>query len=90
MKIIKSGIVSNSDVIKNYKAIRERSEELGKVFIFKNNQLDAVLFSISEYEKVSDILEEIETFDENALADVFEFVKRKKIELLIPTELSNT
>lgn len=57
MKILKEGIVSNSDMIKNYKSCREKAESTGKLFIFKNNQLDAVLFSLSEFEKLTPILE---------------------------------
>ncbi len=86
MKILKSAIVSNSDIIKNYKTLRDRTEGLGRIFVFKNNQLDAVLFSISEYEKYSDILEELESLDEKSKLAVLDFVKRKKVELLLPTD----
>lgn len=64
MKIIKSAIVSNSDIIKNYKTQRELAEKQGKIYIFKNNQPDAVLFSISAFERVSEVLEAIENSDE--------------------------
>ena len=60
MKISKEGIVSNSDMIKNYKSCREKAESTGRLFIFKNNQLDAVLFSLSEFEKLTPILEYFE------------------------------
>ncbi len=64
MKIPKNAIVSNSDIIKNYKTQRERAEIIGKLFVFKNNQPDAVLFSIDAYDKVADYLELLETMDE--------------------------
>ena len=64
MKINKEGIVSNSDMIKNYKACREKVEETGKLYIFKNNKLDAILFSLGEFEKLSPILEYFEMLSE--------------------------
>jgi PHD/YefM family antitoxin component YafN of YafNO toxin-antitoxin module len=64
MKISKEGIVSNSDMIKNYKTCREKAEGTGRLYIFKNNQLDAVLFSLSEFEKLTPILEYFEKLSE--------------------------
>ena len=64
MKIPKDAIVSNSDIIKNYKTQRDRVEITCKLFIFKNNQPDAFLFSIDAYDKVADYLELLETMDE--------------------------
>lgn len=63
-------IVSNSDMIKNYKACRESAEKLGKIFILKNNQPDAVLFSISEYERLSVFLEYLESLEADEMAKV--------------------
>ena len=60
-----SMIVSNSDMIKNYKTCRDKAEGLGKIFILKNNQPDAVLFSISKYEKVSAFIEYLEHMEED-------------------------
>ncbi len=57
MKISTKAIVSNSEMIKNYKACREKADVLGKIFILKNNQPDAVLFSIREYETLSELIE---------------------------------
>ena len=57
MKITSKSIVSNSDMIKNYKDCRMKADTYGKIFILKNNQPDAVLFSIAEYEKLSVIIE---------------------------------
>jgi hypothetical protein len=64
MKILKEGIVSNSDMIKNYKSCREKAESTGRLFIFKNNQLDAVLFSLGEFENLTPILEYFESLSD--------------------------
>lgn len=50
-------------MIKNYKACRDKAEEYGKIFILKNNQPDAVLLSIGEYEKLSEIIEYLESLE---------------------------
>jgi len=57
MNVPTKAIVSNSDMIKFYKLCREKAECYGKIFIFKNNQPDAVLFSIAEYERLSPFFE---------------------------------
>ena len=64
MNILTKAIVSNSEMIKNYKTCREKAEGFGKIFILKNNQPDAVLFSISEYERLSVIVEYLESLGE--------------------------
>lgn len=81
MKIPKNAIVSNSDIIKNYKTQRERAETIGKLFVFKNNQPDAVLFSMTEYEKIADLLELIETMNDGEIITILEMVQdhKKKI-----------
>lgn len=78
MKILKSAIVSNSDIIKNFKTQRERAESLGKIFVFKNNQPDSVLFSISEYERVSEVLEAMESLNNSDLTVIVDFINNKK------------
>ena len=70
MKISTNAIVSNSEMIKSYKACREKAEECGKIFILKNNQPDAVLVSATEYEKLSAFIEYIDTLSEQELAAV--------------------
>lgn len=65
MKISTKAIVSNSDMIKSYKSCREKAETFGKIFVLKNNQPDAVLISATEYEKLSDLIEYIESLDES-------------------------
>jgi PHD/YefM family antitoxin component YafN of YafNO toxin-antitoxin module len=64
MNILTKAIVSNSEMIKNYKTCREKAENFGKIFILKNNQPDAVLFSISEYERLSVFVEYLESLEE--------------------------
>lgn len=88
MKIFKDGIVSNSDMIKNYKACREKVEVTGKLYIFKNNKLDAVLLSLGEFEKLTPILEYFEKLSDedrvvaiNLLGSVTLPHKIKKIDL---------
>lgn len=70
MIILTRSIVSNSEMIKNYKTCREKAEMYGKIFILKNNQPDAVLFSINEYRRLSGILEYLESLDEKDIAKV--------------------
>ena len=64
MIVSTAAIVSNSDMIKNYKACREKAESFGKIFILKNNQPDAVLFSQAEYERLSELIEYLESLEE--------------------------
>lgn len=63
MYISTKAIASNSDIIKNYKSCREKAEEVGRLFIMKNNQPDAVLFSIKEYERISAYIEYLESIE---------------------------
>jgi len=67
MNISTKMIVSNSEMIKNFKSCREKAEGFGKIFILKNNQPDSVLFSIREYERVSAFMEYLERLDEEEL-----------------------
>lgn len=70
MNISTNSIVSNSDMIKNYKACREKAQSNGKIFILKNNQPDAVLFSIDEYERISVFIEYMESLEDKDIAKV--------------------
>lgn len=65
MKISTNAIVSNSEMIKSYKACREKAEGCGKIYILKNNQPDAVLISAAEYEKLSVLIDYIDSLDES-------------------------
>jgi PHD/YefM family antitoxin component YafN of YafNO toxin-antitoxin module len=72
MLISTDSIVSNSEMIKNYKACRDKAEGCGKIFILKNNQPDAVLFSVAEYDRFSALIEFMETLDDNGIAAVID------------------
>ena len=72
-----SMIVSNSEMIKNYKWCRDKAERLGKIFILKNNQPDAVLFSITEYERISILIERLEKLEEIEIEELQNAVKEK-------------
>ena len=67
MNISSNSIVSNSDMIKNYKSCRIKADSYGKILILKNNQPDAVLFSIVEYERLSALIESVESLDDHEL-----------------------
>ena len=63
MNIKTKEIVSSTEMIKSYKDCRKKAEDLGKIFVFKNNQPDAVMFSINEYERLSMPIEYMESLD---------------------------
>lgn len=77
MKILTQAIVSNSDMIKNYKICREKAESFGKIFVLKNNQPDAVLFSVAEYERLSVVIEYLESLDEKNIVEFVESLSKK-------------
>ena len=77
MNISTKMIVSNSEMIKNFKSCREKAEEFGKIFILKNNQPDSVLFSIKEYERVSAFMEYLEKLDEEEIAKFAESLPKE-------------
>lgn len=77
MKISTKAIVSNSEMIKNYKACREKAESLRKIFVLKNNQPDAVLFSISEYERISVFIEYLESLEEKDITKLTESLPKE-------------
>lgn len=70
MIISTNSIVSNSDMIKNYKDCREQAQRDGKIFILKNNQPDAVLFSIDEYERIAVFIEYMERLGIKNIAEI--------------------
>lgn len=72
MNISTKAIVSNSDIIKNYKFCREKAESFGKIFVLKNNQPDAVLFSVTEYERLSAFIEYMESLEDEEIDKVLE------------------
>ncbi len=70
MNILKNAIVSTTEVVKNYKTSRDKAEELGKIFIFKNNQPDAVLLSIKEYEKIAAFMEYLNRLEDQKVEEI--------------------
>ncbi|MHB1485338.1 MAG: hypothetical protein ACYCYI_11835 [Saccharofermentanales bacterium] len=79
MKILTRSIVSNSEMIKNYKTCREKTDELGMIYIFKNNQPDAVLLSISEYSRLAPMIEYMERFGEEDIKNLAEYLQKEQI-----------
>ncbi|KJS84273.1 MAG: hypothetical protein JM58_11300 [Peptococcaceae bacterium BICA1-8] len=77
MIISTNAIVSNSEMIKNYKACREKAESCGKVFVLKNNQPDAVLFSLAEYERLSVFIEHLESLEEKDILKITESLPKE-------------
>lgn len=78
MKILSSAIVSNSDMNKNYKACIEKAETFGRIFVLKNNQPEAVLFSVDAYEKVASVIEYLEEIDDSELSAFVESLAKDK------------
>jgi Phd_YefM. len=66
-------------MIKNYKECREKAENLDKIFILKNNQPDAVLFSINKYEKFSAFMEYLESLEEEDLTKLIQGIPKEGI-----------
>jgi len=79
MNILTKAIVSNTEMIKNYKYCRQKAEGHGKIFVFKNNQPDSVLFSIAEYERISKFIEYAENLEEEQIAKFAESLRIEKI-----------
>ena len=83
---INTEIISNSDMIKKYKTCREKAETHGKIFVVKNNKPDAVLFSITEYQRISGVLEYLESLDEKDVAKVMDSLPKSGIRNNYPIE----
>ena len=77
MNISTKAIVSNSDMIKNYKFCRGKAESFGKIFVLKNNQPDAVLFSVAEYERLSAFIEYMESLEDEEIEKVLESLPKE-------------
>lgn len=76
MNISSKAIISNSDMIKNYKTCREKAGHFGKLFIIKNNQPDAVLFSILEYGRISELIEYFESLEEKEIFNLINLLPK--------------
>lgn len=77
MNIQTKAIVSNSEMIKNYKSCRDKAESFGKIFVLKNNQPDAVLFSIAEYERLSVFIEYLESLEIKDIATFIDLLPKE-------------
>ena len=77
MNISTKAIVSNSEMIKNYKACRGKAESFGKIFVLKNNQPDAVVFSVTEYERLSVFMEYLESLEEKDIEKVIKSLPKE-------------
>jgi len=78
MNISVKAMVSNSEMIKNYKDCRDKADSLGKVFIFKNNRPDAVLVTVAEYERLSVFIEYLGSLEELDIATIIESIPKPK------------
>jgi len=79
MNISEIAIVSNTEMIKNYKDCREKAEGLNKIFIIKNNKPDAVLFSITQYQKLSEFIEYLKRLDEEEITNLIQSLPKEGI-----------
>jgi PHD/YefM family antitoxin component YafN of YafNO toxin-antitoxin module len=80
MNVSTKALVSNSEMIKNYKACRDKAESFGKIFILKNNKPDAVLMSICEYERISILTEHLKSLGQEDIAKVMETLPKEEFE----------
>lgn|GEM_PF-1906579 len=83
LRISTDAIVTNSEIIKKYRSVREKAELRGKVFILKNNRPDAVLYSIAAYKRFSVLIEHVEDMNK---VDYAKFMDRVPHEDLPPTK----
>lgn len=79
MKVVTNALVSNSEMIRNYKSCRDKAEELGKICIMKNNHPDAILFSFADYERYSEVIEYLESLEEIEFTKFIESLPNKGI-----------
>lgn len=62
-------IILSSDLLRKYKKYRRLAEYYGKLIILKDNQPDAVLLPIAEYERLSGTLEDSGNFSKEKLVE---------------------
>jgi len=62
---------------KNYKACRAKAESFGGVFVLKDNQPDAVMFSAAEYEKLSGFIEYLESSEVKDIVKIIESLPKE-------------
>lgn len=97
-------IVSSTDIVRDFKACREKVKKISHIVVFKNNAPDLVLVDYDEYKKlieIANILDDIsiaETIEErdkrdsgirHTLEDVIEGrEQRKKLKMLKQKDIS--
>ncbi len=69
MTIIKDEILSTTDVIKNFASCRNKTKEMSRTVIFKNNKPDLVMLDIEEYEKMLTLLSVLEDYEISCLVE---------------------
>jgi PHD/YefM family antitoxin component YafN of YafNO toxin-antitoxin module len=57
--------------------MQRKSRKTGKKYILRNNQPDAVLFAVNEYERLSVFIEYLESLEENAIAAFLESLPKE-------------
>ncbi|WIV12256.1 hypothetical protein [Proteiniborus sp. MB09-C3] len=72
MRVTTEEIISSTDITKKYKFCRDKTKQLGKTVIFKNNVPDMVLMDISVYEEIQKILDDIEH------TEIYNMIKERK------------
>ena len=56
-------IVSNSDMFRDYKNIRKKAKELGKIIVMRNNKPDMVLIDFERYKEIVQLIKKIENLE---------------------------
>ena len=67
------------DILTKAIACREKVEILGKIFVLKNNQTEAVLFSLNEYERLSVFIEYLKSLEIKDIAKFTRLCQRKEV-----------
>ena len=74
MNISANAIISITEATKRFKAVCDKTKELGTTFIFKNNRPDIVMMDIAHYEQLLSILDDLEH------AEIAALVEKRKLE----------
>ena len=69
MNIAANAIISITEATKHFKAVCDKTKELGTTFIFKNNRPDIVMMDIAHYEQLLSILDDLEHAEIAALIE---------------------
>jgi len=69
MNISANAIVPITEATKRFKAVCDKTKELGMTFIFKNNRPDIVMMDIAHYEQLLSLLDDLEHAEIAALIE---------------------